>query len=203
MNEIYEQLCEPFAEHETFKLKKGGSELTYITGEAVTTRLNSVLGVDGWEFDVTEHGSDDRHAWALGQLTVHFEARPVTRCQFGECSTNPGMGLGDARKGAATDALKKAAAAFGVGLYLSHKEEQAAADQRQQAPSGTGARKYEEVWQDAPQPLTVACADCGSEIKSSQRRDGTTWLAREKASYSRNKYGRVLCYPCGQGKPAG
>ncbi len=200
MSAIYGQLCEPFAEHETFKLKKGGAELTYITGEAVTTRLNTVLGENGWTFDIVEHGHDERHAWVLARLTVYFADQWVMRSQFGECATNAGMGLGDARKGAATDALKKCAATIGVGLYLSHKEEQAETDQRQTAPSGTGARKYEEVWQDAPQPLTVACADCGSEIKSSQRKDGSTWLAKEKAEYSRNKYGRVLCYPCGQGK---
>ncbi len=194
MSEIYEQLTAKF--DETYPLKKGDTVLDYLTLEQIVTRLNTVLGVDGWDFIIRGAGQDEHHCWVQGQLRAYFATRDVTREQFGECSITRGMAAGDARKGACSDALKKCASLIGVGLYLSSKaERETAAPAAQAAP-----RNYEEVWQDAPAPLTVACADCGSEIKSSVRKDGSTWLAREKAEYSRNKYGRVLCYPCGQGK---
>ncbi len=202
MNEIYARLTEHF--DTTHKLTKGNAELDYLTLEQVASRLNDVLGVDGWDFSILGHGQDAGHCWVQGELRVYFETRAITRQQFGECAIQRGMALGDSRKGACSDAIKKCASLIGVGLYLSVKEEHADAEQRQTAPSGTGARKYEEVWKDPASPLavplTVACADCGNEIKSNVRKDGTTWTAAEKATYSRNKYGRVLCYPCGQGK---
>jgi hypothetical protein len=203
--EIYAALCAPFEEGETFTLKKGGAELTYITGEAVTSRLNRVLGVDGWEFQVTAQGHDERHAWVQGQLTAHFPDRGVVRGQFGECQTNAGLSLGDARKGAATDALKKCASLIGVGLYLSHKAEveqatQAAAPVVRERPTAV-PRSYSQVWQDAPaeEESEIGCTDCGALIQPWQPKDGSpAWSAQRVADRAKSKFGRVLCWGCGK-----
>lgn len=50
----------------------------------------------------------------------------------------------------------------------------------------------------AQDPGKVACEQCGAEIKDSKRQDGSTWTAADKAKYSREKHGKVLCYKCGK-----
>lgn len=122
---LYQDLCEKF--DKTYPLSKGGREFDYLTIEQVVSRLNEVLGPDNWEFRVLAHGADDGAVWVHGELTAHFPGRAVVKQQFGECQTSRGMAAGDARKGAASDCLKKAASLIGPGLYLSDKEEQAQA----------------------------------------------------------------------------
>ena len=125
MSDTYEKLTAPFAQ--TFK--KPGSNLDYITGEQVTSRLNEELGWDGWSFRVLEHGYNEGadEFWCLGELT----SGSVIRQQFGSQKPNRYargdnagkiIDLGFDLKGAATDALKKCASLIGVGLYLHEKE---------------------------------------------------------------------------------
>lgn len=133
MNEdTYAKLASPF---QTFK--KSG--LDYITGEQVATRLNEVLGWNGWNFRVLEHGMEDDQIWVLGQLEVLADGL-VTRQQFGSQVHQKGE-LGDDLKAAATDALKKCATLVGVGLYLSEKDEPAAAPARTPVPPPQSARE--------------------------------------------------------------
>ncbi len=186
--DVYQRLCEEFPT--TYKLRKGNAELDYLTAEQVVTRLNTVLGVHGWDFTIQAHGQDETHCWVQGRLCAFGGIR--IREQFGECAITRGMSVGDARKGAASDALKKCASLIGVGLYLSHKEEEVQVDQMQREPVAPAPIR------SSIAELTVACDDCGASIKSSNRPDGTTWTAQDKAAYSRSKYGRVLCYACSQ-----
>lgn len=126
MNDIYKQLSAPF----DVTHKKQG--LDYLTGEQVTTRLNEVLGFDGWSFRVLEHGYSEEadEYWALGELTVIMPTTTacVTKQQFGSqkpnryTKDNRIIDLGFDLKGAATDALKKCASLIGVGLYLHEKD---------------------------------------------------------------------------------
>lgn len=194
MTANYMDLSAPFEEKETFTLGKGGRDFTYVTTEAVITRLNIVLGVDGWSFDVVEQGSDAEHAWVLGRLVVYTEDREIARSQFGECKVQKGMEIGDARKGACSDALKKCASLFGVGLYLSHREEKTPAVARvNEAPPSR-------VWRtDGTEitPAQITCENCGDEMRDSVRKDGSIWTAAEKVAYSQKAHhGRVLCYNC-------
>lgn len=139
MNEIYEQLTAPFSH--TFK--KPGSNLDYITGEQVTSRLNEALGWDGWSFEVKQHGYNEEadELWVLGELRVVMPTTTacISKQQFGSQKPNRYSGgknegkvidLGFDLKGAATDALKKCASLIGVGLYLHEKE--SSQTQRQQ-----------------------------------------------------------------------
>ena len=134
------ELSEPFPKEVERVLKKGGRSFTYIPVSEVITRLNKVLGIESWSYEVLSVGRDDLDPdfiVAHVRLSVIFEADEGD----GETSTSltvrDGVGgikvkrthkgdiidLGDDMKGAVSDALKKAAQHFGVGLYLARGEE--------------------------------------------------------------------------------
>jgi hypothetical protein len=125
---VYAALARHFDRTYTLPGRKGGNGkgLEYLSGGQVVARLNAVLGIDGWEFRIVASGSDPESVWVQGRMIVTLPsnlddapARKIVRDQFGECQIQRGIVIGDARKGAATDALKKCASLFGVGLYLS------------------------------------------------------------------------------------
>jgi hypothetical protein len=115
------------------ELRKGGANLTYIPVSEVITRLNKVLGVDKWSFDIVSCQRDSRdpdYIVAHVRITWHtsenvgwisrdgFGGQKIKRTKQGDI-----VDLGDEFKGAVSDALKKAAQTLGVGLYLSRSEE--------------------------------------------------------------------------------
>ena len=98
-----------------------GHILDYVEGHVVTSRLNDAF--DGnWSFEVVKYRilKDTDEVLVLGKLT----AEGVTKMAFGSKeiarheNTKAIISLGDDLKAASTDALKKAASLFGVGLYL-------------------------------------------------------------------------------------
>src|SRR5215203_3669445 len=80
---VGERLAAPF--DVTFTDRRGGIELTYVSGEQVVRRLNEVLGVGGWSFRILRHDihAEADEAWALGELVAHVDERTVVRQQFG------------------------------------------------------------------------------------------------------------------------
>jgi hypothetical protein len=124
---VYAQLSAPF--EVTYTDVRGGVEVTFISGEQVVSRLNEVLGVSGWSFRILHqeiHAEADE-VWALGEMVADIGGKTVQRQQFGSQkikrsrSTGVPLDLGFDLKGASTDAMKKCASWFGVGLYLSRK----------------------------------------------------------------------------------
>ena len=104
----------------------------YLTEQAVTRRLSQVD--PSWEFTITETVRDTTNATVCARLTVCGVTRDGVGMQgieyvsFTDKATgekkvstdalgNP-RESGEARKGAATDALKRAARLFGIGLYI-------------------------------------------------------------------------------------
>jgi hypothetical protein len=124
VHELYASLAARF-EH-THNDPRG---FTYITGEQCVSRLNNVLGPDGWTFEVVEHGMLEDQVWVQGRLTLldtgavrtQFGSQHIKRFKGGDKAGDI-CDIGFDLKGATTDAMKKCAAGFGVGLYLSHKE---------------------------------------------------------------------------------
>jgi hypothetical protein len=181
-NEVYSKLAAPF--DSTFRDTRGGIELEYITGEQAVTRLNEVLGVSGWSFRVVEHGFNEEadEIWVLAELHALIDGVPIVRQQFGSQkvkrsrSSGSPLDIGFDFKGATTDALKKCASLIGVGLYLSRKEAQTTSPTE---PNGKSE--------------TLACSECGEELKETRFKDGTTWSPVQLAGYGRRKHGRVLC----------
>lgn len=132
---IMQMLSEPFPPEMERILKKGGTSLTYIPVSEVITRLNKVLGVDQWSFEIISCGRDAldpdyivahvRISWHMDatrpEATIYrdgYGGQKIKRTKQGDI-----VDLGDEMKGAVSDALKKAAQTMGVGLYLARSED--------------------------------------------------------------------------------
>ena len=57
-NQTYNMLSEPFPPEMERELRKSGTSLTYIPVSEVITRLNKVIGVDKWSFEIISCGRD-------------------------------------------------------------------------------------------------------------------------------------------------
>lgn len=135
-------LNDPFPKELLRSTSKGGANLTYIPVSEVIARLNDVLGVDGWSYQIMDRWTSGERGgypvWMMAhvRLTVYDSKRmgpSVDRDGIGgqqvKCKKNSDepVDIGDEWKGAVSDALKKAAQAFGVGLELARTEEALAA----------------------------------------------------------------------------
>jgi len=137
VSNILQALSEPFDPSVERQLKKGGTSLTYIPISEVITRLNRVLGVDMWSYEIVSCNRDDLDpdfVVAHVRLTATFvptnEAPSITVVKDGiggqkikRTKNGDIVDLGDEMKGAVSDALKKAAQHLGVGIYLARSEE--------------------------------------------------------------------------------
>lgn len=130
---IQAELNEHFPKEVERQLKKGGTYLTYIPVSEVITRLNNVLGFDGWSYEIIKC---ERDALDPEFIVAHVRLNVLGNDKFGHAfrdgfggqkikRTKAGdiVDLGDEFKGAVSDALKKAAQALGIGLYLARTEE--------------------------------------------------------------------------------
>jgi len=114
-----ELLEKPF-EKEQIKQRKGnfGDMIDYVETHAVIQRLNDAF--DGqWSFEILSQESTAGEVIVLGKLT----ADGVSKTQFGsnKISTSKQgevISMGDDWKAAGSDALKKSAPLFGIGLHL-------------------------------------------------------------------------------------
>lgn len=135
IKEMQNGFNEQFPKEVERQLKKGGASLTYIPVSEVITRLNKVLGFDGWSYEIIKcerDALDPDFIVAHVRLTVYphgseysivvnkdgFGGQKIKRTKNGDI-----VDLGDEMKGAVSDALKKAAQALGIGLYLARSEE--------------------------------------------------------------------------------
>ena len=154
MSDIYSQLTEHFPKEVERQLKKGGASLTYIPVSEVITRLNKVFGVTKWSFEIISCGRDSldpEYIVAHVRITSYlddslgfiardgFGGQKIKRTKAGEI-----VDLGDEMKGAVSDALKKAAQTFGVGLYLARTEE--AMEAVEAVPEPVISPVIEELW---------------------------------------------------------
>jgi len=98
---------------------RNGQAMRYLEGHQVIERLNQAFDGD-WSFRITDHQITETGVVVLGELT----SQGLTKMAFGGSEitkareTGLPISLADDLKAAATDALKKAATLFGVGLHL-------------------------------------------------------------------------------------
>ncbi len=109
---------------------RGGKMLDYLETHAVITRLNEAFN-GAWSFEAVEYKTMEGEIIVKGRLTAVF----ICKEQFGSNEIHRHKGqagekgapvsIGDDLKAAASDALKKCATLFGVGLELYEKKGQA------------------------------------------------------------------------------
>jgi len=118
--------------------KPGRGNLTYVEWVHYAHRLNAAFGHDGWSFEIREHTVTDKQAVVLGVLN----ACGVVKEAFGGSEVGREVrDVADALKAAQSDALRKAASLFGIGLELwSEKREAPSQERPQQARSNGGGQ---------------------------------------------------------------
>ena len=184
MSNMLSALSEPFDPSVEKQLKKGGASLTYIPVSEVITRLNRVLGVDMWSYHIVSCARDSLdpdYVVAHVRLTATFvptdDAPALTVVKDGiggqkikRTKNGDIVDLGDEMKGAVSDALKKAAQHFGVGLYLARSEESMSLEYAQEAAeqpiSPEHFEKLREVLNNQPQNVIDSCRAYWSEISN-------------------------------------
>lgn len=110
--ELFTILAAPFAakDHE---FNRG---FIYITEEAICARIEEVDF--SWEWRTVETIYENDMATVIGALTIKGVTRYGTGQQLAQIDKNGKESVGESRKGATTDALKRAARLFGIGRYL-------------------------------------------------------------------------------------
>lgn len=127
---ITNALKEPFPQEMLrFNQAKG---LTYVPISEVIARLNRVLGIENWSYEVVRAWRENDHPlWCLAHVRLHVSIGGKTIFREGlggqqvkltKKDQSP-VDLGDEFKGAVSDALKKAAQSLGVALELARTEE--------------------------------------------------------------------------------
>jgi hypothetical protein len=103
-------------------LQKQG--LNYVEGATVIQRCNDAFGYGGWSFTILEVKQIEDEIIVRGRMTVYCGEREVVKEQFGghilvkNKQTGEMLSRCDAMKSATTDALKKCASLYGIGVAL-------------------------------------------------------------------------------------
>lgn len=132
------QLSAPFDKRFIETVRKGNRSESYVNHAVVTGRLNRVLGVDGWEFRITQvetyNGPDGAPhvAFVVAELSLNMGVRRqeigvpsnvvVEERKQGDRTVYPTT-VQDEIKTAVSDALKRCAMRFGVAIQLWHEVE--------------------------------------------------------------------------------
>lgn len=96
---------------------RGNTRLSYVEGANYIRRLNEAFGGE-WSFEIVEYQILESEVIVRGRITVLGADGSIIKEQWGGHPRNRGSDLGDVLKSATTDALKKCASLFGVGLHL-------------------------------------------------------------------------------------
>src|ERR1700694_2546760 len=114
-----ELIEKPFEPAQIRQRRGRNGVLDYSEGHSVVHRLNQALE-GAWSFEITHHEVREDEVLVLGKLSaegitkMQFRVSQVTREKNGGAL----ISLGDDRKAAPTDSLKKCATFLGVGLHL-------------------------------------------------------------------------------------
>ena len=134
---------------------RGGNTFTYVDARSVAQRLDDVLGIDGWQFEVQV--ADLAKHVVKGTLTAVVGGKSVQREDFGYPNGAEAM---EPLKEGATDALRRCAAQFGVGRSLYTNPTQTALSV---APARLPARPSVPVADELVLPRSIPSAPIGDE----------------------------------------
>jgi hypothetical protein len=145
-------LAAPFEEKDLkHRPGRGGLTFTYADARAVAQRLDDVLGVTGWQFEVAV--ADVPRSVVKGSLTLVIEGKTVIREDFGYPNSSADD---EPLKSAASDALRRCAAQVGVGRSL-YSPESTSGGTRTAPSAGTSLSV-------APRPLSVDSGSVDSDV---------------------------------------
>lgn len=112
--QIAQALAAPFEEKDLkHRPGRAGMTFTYADARAVAQRLDDVLGIDGWQFEVKV--ADGARNVVHGSLAVVIGGKTTIRQDFGYPNSSADD---EPLKSAASDALRRCAAQIGVGRSL-------------------------------------------------------------------------------------
>ena len=116
IKKIYKQLSAPFPKEALKDDNSRGFILTSVKAQYIKERLNEVMGPNGWDFESEVVKITDEGVAVKLKLTLKFpDGTTSTKGGFGGGEfKSKAQAFGDPFKGAETDALSKAASAFGV-----------------------------------------------------------------------------------------
>lgn len=169
-------LYEPFPPEMERTLVKGGTSLTYIPVSEVINRLNKVVGIDKWSFNILYCERDKSDSdFIVAHVTLHARfgegdaERSISRDGIGGQKikrTRNGdiVDLGDEMKGAVSDALKKAAQTLGIGLYLARSEDAMEVEEASHVPPIDP--EIEKLWDNFVGLSKGLSADAKAELNS-------------------------------------
>lgn len=159
MGDIFDKLNAPFR-YEDYEVNKDDGRV-YVKGQAVTERLNEVLGVGYWKYEpitesikVIDTGRKNKHNQPIKKmfLLVKFSffnketGEWINLVDAGSQDMNKMMEEGDATKSAITDGLKKCASRIGVASDLYKGEFQITKDNKVLLPARYKKYYEEKGW---------------------------------------------------------
>ena len=137
-------LTRPFAPEQIRQREgRGGKMLDYLETHAVITRLNEAFN-GAWSFEVLDFKTMEGEIVVKGRLTAggiskeQFGSNEIHRHKGQDGEKGAPLSIGDDLKAAASDALKKCATLFGVGLEL-YRDRPHQQPVRGQRPTSTSA----------------------------------------------------------------
>ena len=114
MSKIAAALAAPFEEKDLkHRPGRAGMTFTYADARAVAQRLDDVLGIEGWQFEVKV--ADPIRGVVHGSLVIVIEGKSTIKQDFGYPNSSQDD---EPLKSAASDALRRCAAQVGVGRSL-------------------------------------------------------------------------------------
>lgn len=189
----------------------GGGTSAFIEWTDAKLRMDRAVGVDNWDWRVSDlqiqGDSSSGYAICKGSMTVRFpDGTITTKEQFGESQYvqgGGGMTVGNAAKGASSDALKKCASLFGVAFdqVAGRAGKSGARNGSTQAPRAQGGSQVPNRQNVAHNAASgdgegFYCADCGDKIQGGTFGDGRAFTAQTAAGWGQRKHGRALCGRC-------
>jgi len=194
--EIWEALKAPMP----FKLlpkpvgqKEEALALPYIEAEQVIKRLNEVLGLGNWQehYNIVKWDAD--YVSMVCSLMIKLDNEWIHREGYGEAKGEDKENF----KAAESDAFKRAARKYGVGLFLYEIP-------LKFFPYDPNSKKWKlsqeemikQLMSETTPKETFVCADCGKEIMGGKSKTGKEYTAQDVVDYSLKTFGRILCPAC-------
>lgn len=188
--EIINDLSKPIAPEDLESKKKGGATLTFISWHRALKYLDRYA--PGWSYEVRNIYHLAGRVALVVRISIPCAEGVVYREATGQ-EDEEKAGYGDPTSNAESMALRRAAAKFGLGLYLYDKDKRQSgnADRRPQQPSGSR--------QNAPRPETQggrrAEAETSQGSKAGPAATSYTTMAHKDAITDFWKQVNVLKFP--------